>query len=130
MLRRGGGSFSFFITPKAVAQPNSMFSFAEDVVPYFLTITLFASMTMDECKMLATLLCSAKNCYMVLPRDFDHFRYHGDAVTLPFSKLNKHFHAFFGVPPVGSYLSMGAFFDYLRDEVFFVKNTQKKSSRI
>lgn len=127
MLRKRGGSFAFFITHTEKSSPASierqMFSFPDGGgLPYVPEITLFGSMTVDECKMLAALINQKNGVRLTLPRDLDHQRFHGDTVTLSLDNLLNHLEQFVGNAsqlPANAVVSMSAFFDYLRDEVYF-----------
>lgn len=122
MQRKGRGSFSFFIKSQHtefVDKPMFAFSSKPTLPPYLpATVTLFGSMTLDECKALSSYLYLACGIRMRVPPDFDHARFHGDVLILSFSELINQIHKFFGHPgslPTGACLSMSSFFDYIRD---------------
>ena len=131
-MRRTTTSFAFFISSHPAPPAESMFIFGDGDAPYSLNVALFGSMTIEECKMLATLITRGygHRFSMRVPPDLEHSRFHGDVLILSFEELMKHFEGFFGKPeslPSRSVVSMGAFFDYLRDKVA-PKKAQKNPS--
>lgn len=136
-MQRKRGSFAFFITSpsdlSAPSTPESMFNFKDGDVPYQLdklTITLFGSMTIDECKLLSIMLRSIYGITMRVPYDFDNAFFHGDTLTLSLSSLAEYLVRFFGrldKLPTNCVLSMRDFFEYLITEVVPQKSQKNPS---